>query len=108
MAMSFVGGVRDAQGRRGFVEVQGEVVAVDLAMGAMLWRRPGVGRPIAATAERLITLDRAGEGFVLLLLDATTGADVARTEKLGMPDWAAQIDLAGDAVQVEISEVGDG
>lgn len=108
MVMSFVGGVRDAQGRRGYVEVQGEVVAVDLATGAMLWRRLGVGRPIAATAERLITLYRTGEGFILRLLDATTGADVARSEKLGMPDWAAEIGLAADAVQVEASEAVDG
>src|SRR5471032_3340307 len=68
MVSGFVGGVRDAQGLRGYVEVPaGEVVAIDLARGVALWRREKIGRPVAATARRLMTLDRAGERLVLRL-----------------------------------------
>jgi hypothetical protein len=109
MVMSFVGGVRDATGHRGYVEVaSGEIAAVDLANGTMLWRRAGVGRPIAATADRLLTLDVAGKTFVVRVLDARTGADAGQAEVAGMPDWGQTAGLAPDAVQVTATEVPDG
>ena len=79
MVNSFVGGVRDPQGQRGFVEVAGsKIVAIDLAEGRVLWERERIGRLVAATSERLLTLDRAGEAFVLQLIDAVSGADAGR------------------------------
>jgi hypothetical protein len=109
MVNGFVGGVRDSQGQRGYVEVApGEVVAIDLAKGVALWRRERIGRPIAATAQRLMTLDWAGERVVLRLFDAASGADAGRIDNLGMPDWAAKTGLAPDALQVEASEVPGG
>ena len=108
MVMSFAGGVRDAIGRRGYVEVgSGEIAAVDLSHGTMLWRRAGVGRPIAATPDRLLTLDVVGNGFVVRFLDAQSGTDAGQAEVAGMPDWALT-GLAPDAVQVTAAEMPEG
>ena len=109
MVNGFVGGVRDSESQRGYVVVvPGDVVAIDLAKGVSLWRRERIGRPIAATAQYLMTLDRAGERFVLRLFHGASGADAGRIENLGMPDWAGKIGLAPDAVQVEAREVPGG
>ena len=109
MVSSFVGGVRDAQGLRGYVEVNpGEVLAVDLVSGAVLWRRERIGRPVAATVQRLIALDREGDRYVLRLVDAASGVDAGRIDDFGMPDWAAKTGLTPDAVEVEASEVPGG
>jgi hypothetical protein len=109
MVERFVAGVRDSQAERGFVEVPaGEVVAIDLGKGTVLWRRERIGRPIAATRQRLLTLDRAGDRLVLRLFDVVSGADAGTIDDLGMPAWAGRTDLAPDAVQVETAEVPDG
>jgi hypothetical protein len=109
MVTSFVGGVCDSIGRSGYVELgSGEIAAVDLVHGTMLWRRTGVGRPIAATPERLLTLDVAGSGFVVRFLDAQSGADTGKAEIAGMPDWAQTTGLAPDAVLVTAAEVPEG
>lgn len=104
MVHSFVGGVRDAEGRQGYVSVGPEVAAVDLANGSILWRRKEIGRPIAATPTRLLTLDQDGKKFVLRLFDAATGADVGRVSNFGMPDWAKEAGREADAVRIEASE----
>jgi hypothetical protein len=109
MVISFAGGVRDAISSRGYVEVgSGEIVAVDLSRGTMLWRRAGVGRPIAATPDRLLTLDVAGNVFVVRFLDGESGADAGQVEVAGMPNWAQTTGLASDAVQVTASEMPEG
>ena len=109
MVGSFLGGARDAEGRRGYVPIaQSEVVAVDLANGQVLWRRPRIGRPVAATLQRLITLDRARDRVVLRLIDASSGEEAAQIENFGMPDWVATSDLAPDLVQVDAAAVPDG
>jgi hypothetical protein len=109
MVMSFAGGVRDVLGRRGYVEVgSGEVAAVDLSQGTLLWRRAGVGRPIAATPDKLLTLDVAGDTFVIHFLDVQSGADAGQAKATGMPEWARTTGLAPDAVQVTASEVPEG
>jgi hypothetical protein len=109
MVVSFAGGVRDAIGRRGYVEVaSGEIAAVDLSQGTMLWRRAAVGRPIAATPDRLLTLDVAGNAFVVRFLDGQSGADAGQAEVTGMPDWARTTGLATDAVQMTATEVPEG
>lgn len=106
MVGRFLGGVRDADGKRGYVQIAGEVVAVDLATGEALWRRPQIGRPVAATARRLITLDRIGSEVALRLIDAATGADTGRIVGFGLPDWAARADL--DDIQIGASEAAGG
>lgn len=109
MVSRFVGGVRDVQGQRGYVEANpGEVLAIDLVSGAVLWRRERIGRPIAATAERLIALDREGDRYVLRLVEAVSGGDAGRIDDFGMPHWAAKTGLTQDSVEVEASEVPDG
>jgi hypothetical protein len=104
MVYSFIGGVRDAEGRQGYVSVGPEVVAVDLANGSILWRRKEIGRPIAATPTRLLTLDQDGKNFVLRLFNAATGADAGRVSNFGMPDWAQEAGREADAVRIEASE----
>lgn len=101
---SFASGVRDVEGRQGYISVGPEVVAVDLMNGSLLWRRPGIGRPIAATPMRLVTLDQDGKNFVLRLLNAATGTETGRIANFGMPDWAQETGTEADAVQVEASE----
>src|SRR5262249_1442749 len=109
MVMNFAGGICDEQGRRGYVEVgPEEVAAIDLSQGALLWRRAGVGRPIAATLDRLLTLDVAGNGFVVRFLDGQSGADTGQTDIAGMPAWAQTTGLAPDAVQVTAAEAPEG
>lgn len=104
MAYSFAGGVRDAEGRLGYVSVGPEIAAVDLANGTILWRRKEIGRPIAATSARLLTLDQDGKSFVLRLFDAATGANAGRVSNLGMPDSTEGGGLEADAVRIEASE----
>jgi hypothetical protein len=104
MVYSFAGGVRDTEGRQGYVSVGPEVVAVELANGAILWRRKGIGRPIAATPRRLLTLDQDGKNFVLRLFNAATGSDAGRVANFGMPDWAQEAGMEADAVHIEASE----
>ena len=106
--LTFVGGVRDAGNARGFVPVgPNAVVAVDLAAGAMLWRREQIGRPIAATSSRLITLVATGDSFVLKLFDTVTGEDRGQMQAAGMPDWAdAGVDA--DVVQMDAADGSDG
>lgn len=107
--LNFAGGVRDVRGARAYVPVAPhETVAIDLADGAVLWRRDGIGRPIAATISRLVTLEVEGKGFALRLVDAATGRDVGRATDFGMPNWATEVGTAPDAVDVEASESADG
>jgi hypothetical protein len=109
MAFNFAGGVRDPDCRRGFVAVSaGSVVAVDLADGKVVWRRDRIGRPVAATGDRLVTLDREGRSFALRLLDAATGADAGAVKGFGMPDWADAAGLDADAVDLEATETPTG
>jgi hypothetical protein len=103
--LGFAGGVRDRDGVRAFIPVApNTVVAVDLTLGTVLWRRDGVGRPVAASSSRLVALAREGTKLVLRLFDAATGEETAKASDLGMPDWAAQTDTSADAVHVDASE----
>lgn len=108
MVYSFVGGVRDTEGRQGYLSVGPEVAAVDLAQGSILWRRKAIGRPIAATPTRLLTLDQEGRNFVLRLFDTATGADAGRVSNFGMPEWAQEAGREAEAVQIQASETPAG
>jgi hypothetical protein len=108
MVYSFVGGVRDTAGLQGYVSVGPEVVAVDLATGAILWRRKAIGRPIAATPTRLLSLDQESRNFVLRLFDAATGAEAGRVSNFGMPGWAQEAGREAEAVQIQASETPGG
>lgn len=104
----FLGGVRDAQAARGFVPVApATVVAVDLHTGSVLWRQSGIGRPVAATATRLVTLASRGEAFVLRLLDAATGEDVGAVEPADWPQWA-EGGTRLDAMHLSAAETTEG
>ena len=106
---TFARGIRDDEGLRGFIPVYGSaLVAVDLNRGAVLWRRPAAGRPIAATATRLVTLDREGPEFRLRTLDAADGRDLQKLPAPGMPAWADEAGTAADAVQVSAAETPEG
>jgi hypothetical protein len=80
---------------------------VDLATGAVLWRRDRIGRPIAATPTRLVTLATAGDAFVLKLFDALTGEDRGRVNATGMPAWAGA-GIGPDVVQIDAADAPDG
>lgn len=93
--VGFLGGVRDQAGRRAFVPVAGRlVVAVDLSGGTVLWRKERIGRLVAATEHRLVTLDREGPACRLRLFGAADGSDVAVLDAPGIPAWTAQAELA--------------
>jgi hypothetical protein len=104
LAQKFPGGVRDADGRQAYAAVgSGDVAAIDLSTGAVLWRKP-VGWPVEATTTRLLTLDRDGNRFVLRLLDAATGEQVRRISGFGMPDWADATPISPQTVLVDTAE----
>ena len=106
--VTFLGGVRDEAGRRGYVPLAGRtVVAVDIDAGRVLWRKDGIGRPIAATDQLLITCDRDGSAFRLRLFGAGDGRDVAALDAPGIPAWAAGSGAADDAVQVTAATDGN-
>jgi hypothetical protein len=108
VSFSFAGGVRDLEGARGYIAVGPEIAAVDLGTGAVLWRRQRLGRPVAATASRLVTLDCHGPDYVVRLFDATTGADTGRVANLGMPAWAAEAGTEADAVDIRAAPTATG
>ena len=104
MTQPFPGGVRDTEGKQAYLAgPTGETVAIDLSNGAVLWRQP-VGQPVAATATRLLALDRDRSRFVLCLLDAATGAQIRRIVRFGMPDWADQLPISPQTMRLEAAE----
>jgi len=108
VTQKFPGGVRDADGTHGYVAVgPGDVAAVDLSTGAVLWRKP-VGQPVAATATRLLTLDRDRNRFVLRLFDAATGKQIRRLTRFGMPDWADDAPISPQTLRVDAAEEPSG
>src|SRR5207248_2444763 len=57
MTVPFPGGVADTTREIGFIRLAGdEVLAVDLRTGKVTWRQVGLGRPIGAEAEGLVTI----------------------------------------------------
>ncbi|CCE04991.1 hypothetical protein BRAS3843_1220004 [Bradyrhizobium sp. STM 3843] len=82
----------DPEGRRGFVGLAGgEVTALDLTTGAVIWGRTGLGQPLAANLSRLVTLHHSGGELALRLTDALTGQDIARISGLDLPNWAQEV-----------------
>src|SRR3954464_2420463 len=100
MTRSFPAGVTDGEGRRGFIGVNAaDVTAVDLDTGSVLWTRRDIGRPLAATATRLITIETSGEELALRMTDAESGRDVTRITNLGLPLWARESAEQPDMLQ---------
>jgi hypothetical protein len=109
MDSKFPGGVKDFNGVRGYVELPARtVVAIDLCKGKVLWQRDNVGRPLAATADRLITVDAVGQRVVLRVLDAQTGSDAGQIANTSFPDWLAKDDRSPQSLAVEASPEADG
>jgi hypothetical protein len=104
----FLGGVCDPLALRGFVPIApATVIAVDLGTGGVLWRQSRIGRPVAATTSRLVTIAARGEAFVLRLFDAATGRDAGTAEPESWPRWAQGGDRL-DAMQVKAIESAGG
>jgi hypothetical protein len=107
--VNFLGGVRDQAGTRGFLSIgANSVVAVNLETGEVLWRRGRIGRPLAATAAGLLTLDVIGQTPVLRVIDGATGVDAASVGDLGMPEVTSDMLTAPDAIHLRVSEVPEG
>ncbi|MER9526084.1 PQQ-like beta-propeller repeat protein [Mesorhizobium sp. M0292] len=103
----FVGGIYDGESRA-FIPVAGAIAAVDIATGRLLWRRAGLGRPVAVTGSRLVTLAAEGKSFQLRLVDTSTGEDAGRIADFGMPDLAGEVGTAPDAVDMEADKTPEG
>jgi hypothetical protein len=106
----FLGGVRDLAGHCAFVPVAGpRIVAVDLLAGAVLWRRERIGRPVAATESRMVTLDCDGSAFRLRFFGARDGHELAALGAPGLPAWAADTAAGGQGgIDVTASPEDDG
>jgi hypothetical protein len=103
----FPGGVSDPEGRRGFVGLAGgQVIALDLKTGAVIWSRHGLGQPIAATLSRLVTLNEEGTEVGLPLIDAESGQALGRVSELDLPSWARYVISEPDAAQFEAKNEG--
>ena len=99
----------DPEGRRGFVGLaDGQVTALDLNTGAVIWGRTGLGQPLAANLSRLLTLYDAGDEIILRLADAQTGQDVVRVSGLGLPSWAREVIGQPDAAEFYANNEGNG
>jgi hypothetical protein len=106
--IGFLGGVRDVAGARGFIPMAPDtIVAVDLASGTVLWRRSGIGRPLAATATRLVTVAARAPAFVLRLIDAASGENSGELDPPGWPHWAEE-GVGPEVLQVTASEAPNG
>ena len=73
----------------------------------MLWRRCHIGRPVAATVARLVTVASRGDLFTLRLFDAATGADMGTTEPKDWPQWARGGESL-NAMRLSASEAPEG
>ena len=106
--VTFLGGVRDQAGRRGFVPLASRtVVAVDLVAGRELWRKERIGRPIAATDQLVVTCGREGADFKVRVFGAADGRDVATLDAPGIPAWAVESAAADGAFQVTVTADGN-
>ncbi|NJM29581.1 MAG: PQQ-binding-like beta-propeller repeat protein [Rhizobiales bacterium] len=102
MSEAFPGGVRDPEGRRGFVTIApNRVAAVDLADGKLLWMKDEAGQPIGATGEQLITIGHGKDGPVIRIIDAASGGESKKIADPGLPDWAGREALAGEALHID-------
>jgi hypothetical protein len=105
----FPGGVTDPEGRRGFVGLTGgQITALDLTTGAVIWSRPQLGQPLAVTPSRLLTVDDADGEVVLRLINAETGQEVARVLGLDLPSWARHVIREPDAARFYARNEGTG
>lgn len=75
----------------------GELVAVDLSDGAILWRRLDAGSPIAASQAHLLSLGENGYE----LRSTESGELVASLDKAGLPS-------ADDLIDISVDESVDG
>jgi hypothetical protein len=105
MTHSFPGGVTDPRGERCFIETApGELTAVELKTGQVCWRMTGLGRPIAATASRLLTVVRDADSFQMRIIDARSGVQTAAVQLPMIPAQETSRELEG--LQIEAVEVG--
>jgi outer membrane protein assembly factor BamB len=90
---SLLTGVADPDGRQGYLRNPGgQVEAVDLKTGELLWSTKEICRPLIVVRQRLI----AQVGRKVLLLDLTNkGKKVLESEDLPFPEWARVDGLLG-------------
>jgi hypothetical protein len=104
MTRNFPGGVTDLRGERCFVETApDELTAVELKTGQICWRTTGLGRPVAATASRLLTIARDTQDFQMRIIDAHSGNQTASVALPMIPAHGAS-DLEG--LRIEAFEIG--
>jgi hypothetical protein len=97
--------VSDLRGERCFIETSpGELTAVELKSGQVSWRMTGLGRPVAATGSRLLTVSHDARGLQLLVIEAHSGVQIAAVPLPMIPNPAGSDIL--DRLQIEAAEAG--
>jgi hypothetical protein len=90
MTSPFPGGVADPTRGIAFTRLAGdEIVAVDLSTGAVRWRRVGLGRPIGAVADGLLTIVRNDGTIDVAIVEAETGTTRGLVRNVPVPAWVA-------------------
>ncbi|MFL6333273.1 MAG: hypothetical protein ACJ754_08035 [Pyrinomonadaceae bacterium] len=97
-------GVADPRGRGGYVSSSsGEIVAVELATGGLLWTTRNASKPLIVHEGRLLALrqlNKRGTLVQIVALDAE-GAQVLESERVMLPD-GVDIDGGEDSTTVEV------
>jgi hypothetical protein len=90
MTVPFPAGVADPARGVAFLRLAGdEIVAVDLTNGEVKWRAVGLGRPIGAVTEGLVTIARGRKGIDVSVVDAASGRAKKQVRAVPIPAWVA-------------------
>jgi hypothetical protein len=89
----FPAGIADLDGRTAYVADQGEIVAIDLTAGQVLWRTPEASVPLVALAGRVAAgkpLEDRPNALRIVVLDvARQGAATLVSLPVVFPEWVS-------------------
>lgn len=87
MGRAFPGGICDEEGRIAYLGVGGELLAVDLATGAVNWRLADDSEPLAASDRHLLTRRNRPSESLLELREAESGRTLASLTAAELPGF---------------------
>jgi hypothetical protein len=110
---NFPGGLVDNQGLVAYVQgAAGNIEAIDLAKGTVLWSNSSFARPLALQPERLIVeapvKDKPNVVYVAVLDINNKGKLLGVSDPITLPDWANTGTAYGRSYHSSVSDVKDG
>lgn len=106
MAPAFPAGISDKDGTVAYLNVAGSLVAIDLASGAVKWRKSDHAEPIAASDRFLVTRRDLPAEPVIELRDARGGDIVASLTAPQLPGFENV--SPGDLIEAEVDDTSSG